>query len=464
MTTTVAACPEERPTAGRARRWGFAVTALAGPIAIAAAAYAFEGPLGSWALWLVLGLGAVWMLLGHRLARDELGRRAALLVIATALLARALLVPLPFITSTDAYRYLWDGRVQAADTNPYRYPPGALEVAHLRDDAVYPLINRKGSVTIYPPVAQGTFLAAHLAGLRTPTGWKALLLMAEAGSMALLLSLAGRRRDLVLYAWNPVPIIAFGLAGHLDALLVLAVLAAVVAWRRDRLALVGTALGVAAGLKLWPLLLLPAFWRRPTGRMTLRGVATVTAPAVGVLAASYLPYVGEVGRGVLGFLVEGFLEEDGYVSGARFQALQVIGITNPTAALLTATGIAGLVGILILRSRADAAARATWLFGTAVLLTTPHGWYATPLIALSVAGTAGLLWAWFPLVLYAAYLTFFHNVWSPWLGEEFAARTVRRAGLAVVAVVLMVAAVHRQARSVVLGATVHDPAGGGPRR
>jgi hypothetical protein len=409
------------------------------------------GPLGSWGLWLLLATGALWMLLGRLVIADRTGRRVVLIVVAAGLLARALLIPLPFTTSTDAYRYLWDGRVQAEGLNPYLRPPGAPQIAFLRDDVVYPPINRKGAVTIYPPVAQGIFLTAHQLGLRTPTAWKALLLVVEAGTLLLLAGFARRPGDLVLYAWNPVPLIAFGLGGHLDAFVVLALLAAVAAWRRDRPVLVGAALAVAAGLKLWPLLLLPAFARRYGGRLHLRGVALLALPAVGLLALSYLPYIGGVGRGVLGFLADGFLEEEQYTSGERFQALQMLGVDDPVVAGLLALAICAVVGLVVLRSQADAAARATWLFGTAVLLTTPHGWYAAPLIALSVAGAAGTLWAWFPIVLYAAYLTFFHNVWAPWLGEEGVARLFRRAGLVVVAVVLVAAPLTSRARAALTG-------------
>jgi hypothetical protein len=459
--------PSGRGATGRRGRT-VVVVALAGPVAIGMAGHSFAGaigpfdPLGSWALWLVLALGAVWMLAGRLIVPERPGRSTVLLIVGAGLLARAVVVPLPFITSTDAYRYLWDGRVQAEGTNPYRFPPSSPQLADLRDDEVYGPINRKRAVTIYPPVAQATFRAAHAVGLRTPAGWKVLLLAAEAASMALLLALAGRRRDLLLYAWNPVPIIAFGLAGHLDALVVLAVLAAALAWRRGWTARVGVALGLAAGLKLWPLLLLPAFARRRGGALDVRGVITLAVPAVAVFALSYLPYIQGVGQGVVGFLADGFLEEEGYVSGNRFQALQMVGITNPTAALIVAASIAGAVGLLVLRSRADAAARATWLFGTAVLLTTPYGWYATPLIALSVAGAAGALWAWFPLVLYAAYLSFFHNVWAPWLGERGVATLFRRAGLVVVALVLAAAAVGPRARPAVVGRTrAGDPASPG---
>ena len=76
----------------------------------------------------------------------------------------ALLFVEPYL-STDIYRYVWDGRVQAAGINPYRHVPSAPEVAHLRDAAIFPNINRADyAVTIYPPAAQAIFLAVTRLG------------------------------------------------------------------------------------------------------------------------------------------------------------------------------------------------------------------------------------------------------------------------------------------------------------
>ena len=66
----------------------------------------------------------------------------------------------PNFLSTDVYRYVWDGRVQGAGINPYLYIPSEPEVASLRDDAIYPHINRLYTApTIYPPFAQMVFFA-----------------------------------------------------------------------------------------------------------------------------------------------------------------------------------------------------------------------------------------------------------------------------------------------------------------
>jgi alpha-1,6-mannosyltransferase len=76
-------------------------------------------------------------------------------VFGVAIALRALLLTAPPILSTDIYRYVWDGRVQTAGINPYRYIPADPALASLRDPIVYPQINRADYArTIYQPVAE----------------------------------------------------------------------------------------------------------------------------------------------------------------------------------------------------------------------------------------------------------------------------------------------------------------------
>jgi hypothetical protein len=64
---------------------------------------------------------------------------------------RACLLPAdPSVLSKDMYRYIWDGRVQQNGFNPYQHPPEAAELKELRDNNVYPSINRKSYPTLYP--------------------------------------------------------------------------------------------------------------------------------------------------------------------------------------------------------------------------------------------------------------------------------------------------------------------------
>ena len=76
------------------------------------------------------------------------------------------------VLSDDMYRYVWDGRVQAQGINPYALPPGAPELSALRDDAIWPLINRKWAVTIYPAATQITFAASGASGPTACAGFR----------------------------------------------------------------------------------------------------------------------------------------------------------------------------------------------------------------------------------------------------------------------------------------------------
>ncbi len=97
---------------------------------------------------------AVWIVC--RLQSGRLG--VAVVLIVAALLRLSILFSPPFL-SDDIYRYIWDGRVQAAGINPYRFVPSDEQLEPLRDDAIYPNINRSDYAhTIYPPLAQITFL------------------------------------------------------------------------------------------------------------------------------------------------------------------------------------------------------------------------------------------------------------------------------------------------------------------
>lgn len=382
-----------------------AVLGVAGYLGLAIAA---EGPLGGAGYWLMLGLGATVLAAGSLLAWRAPPRTMLLVILIAGGAMRLVLVPLDPALSTDTYRYLWDGRVQAAGINPYVHAPEDEALADLRDDAVWPNINRSFARTIYPPVAQVTFLAAEVTGIRSPVTWKGLTATVDIAAMLLLvwaLRAAGRdERWVVAYAWNPLPIMAFGLTGHVDALVVLAVMGATLLWWRGRPAWTGALLGVAAAVKLFPLMLVAAYARGRDGTWRWKEAAIVAGAAVGVLTVSYLPYAG-AGSDVLGFLSTGYLDEEGYLDLSRYRLLRTIGLDGRIVAPLLGAG----VGIAVLASRRPAPTRGAWLLGAALVLTTPYSWYATPLVALAAAGGAGWAWGWFAIALHAAYISIFHD-------------------------------------------------------
>ena len=105
-----------------------------------------------------LYLAAAWLIIQRP---DEVGtaRRALVCILLVGVAMRLIVIAAPPVSS-DVYRYIWDGRVQAAGINPYRYVPADEALRDLRDDVIYPKINRADyAPTIYPPAAQIVFLA-----------------------------------------------------------------------------------------------------------------------------------------------------------------------------------------------------------------------------------------------------------------------------------------------------------------
>ncbi|HET7288527.1 MAG TPA: hypothetical protein VFI71_13695, partial [Pyrinomonadaceae bacterium] len=102
---------------------------------------------------------AIYLVAAWIVTRARSSNSTLLIAIVFAVLFRVSILFAPPYLSDDIYRYIWDGRVQAAGINPYRYIPAAPELVQLRDDAIYPKINRRDYAhTIYPPVAQVVFL------------------------------------------------------------------------------------------------------------------------------------------------------------------------------------------------------------------------------------------------------------------------------------------------------------------
>ncbi|HZS49061.1 MAG TPA: hypothetical protein VFC63_28580, partial [Blastocatellia bacterium] len=64
-------------------------------------------------------------------------RHQVLIIFISAVIFRIVLVPtFPSQLSSDIFRYVWDGKVQAAGINPYRYIPSDEHLAFLQNDPV----------------------------------------------------------------------------------------------------------------------------------------------------------------------------------------------------------------------------------------------------------------------------------------------------------------------------------------
>ena len=288
--------------------------------------------------------GALWLLAVSIVRRGRLPPCTLWLVLGVAGAMRLLTLTAPPVLSSDMYRYVWDGRVQLAGINPYRYLPSADELAFLRDDAVYPHINRADYAhTVYPPAAQAIFA---LAAAVTPGVFGMKVMIAAFDALAivaliLLLRMAGRDpAELLIYAWMPLPVWEFAGNAHIDGatagLLTLALLVAV----RGRSIWTGVLLALATLTKFLPAVVLPAFWRPRDWRLPIAFAVT--------LAVFYLPY-SLIGWRVFGFLT-GYLSEEGVADGRGMFLLDLVGTVvtlpswAPTVYLALLLAVLGLLG------------------------------------------------------------------------------------------------------------------------
>jgi hypothetical protein len=259
-----------------------ALTILAGLLTIVATGLAERAPPAR-ALWLIFGIG---------------------------ILLRAYVLAFDPLLSSDIYRYVWDGRVQAAGINPYRYIPADQALAFLRDGAIFPHINRAETApTIYPPVAQFFFLIVTRLG-ENVTVMRLGLLGCEAVTVALIILLLRRMNRpvtrVVAYLWHPLPLWEIANSGHVDALMVTLMLLGIWVALNGPTLRGSVLIALSVLVKPYVAPVLAAIWRPWDLKMPLVVMATITL--------CYLPYLG-VGWGVLGFLTRGYLTEEGINAG-----------------------------------------------------------------------------------------------------------------------------------------------------
>ena len=360
-------------------------------------------------LGLLVLAAVVYFAAVHLILRYAWPRGTVWIVVGVAIALRVLLLTAPPILSSDIYRYVWDGRVQAAGINPYRYVPADPALASLRDPVVYPQINRAGYArTIYPPLAEVVFAVTGRVSDNV-TGMRLVMLGFEAvGIICLLrlLPLAGLPRERILiYAWNPLALWSFANDGHVDAIAVGLLGLALLLRARHKDGWAGAALAGAVLAKFFPLVVAPAFLRGGNfWRPALAGLL--------VIGCGYALYSG-AGVHVLGFLPS-YGQEEGFVSGTGLWALAGLAtlITLPSSTTLIYVAVVAVaflalaVGILwqpAPANDAQALCRDTGLLGAAAMAAnSPHyhwyfAWLALPAV---VAPSRALLWlATAPLLL-----------------------------------------------------------------
>ena len=382
------------------------------------------------AVGLMMTAGLAYMALPAVLARQAPTVRSIVAMVLVGLALRLVLLASVPILEIDYFRYLWDGGVLAAGLNPYAVAPAEV-LAGTAPEAWQALgqaagdtleqINYPHLTTIYPSLAQGAFALAHWLEPWSLSALRLTLLGFELAGLALLLLLLRElgRSPLwaALYWWNPLVAKELINSAHMDALLVPVILGALLLAARGRGLWSSALLALAAGIKLWPALLLPSLLRPlwPRRLLVLAATALFAVLAALLLAPQVLTKL-DGGAGLVAY-AQGWERNDalfGLLRGATALLLEAFGLFHWNAERLARALLAVILIGLSLGLNLRAAQSATilcqrTLFVVAALfLLSPTGypWYfvwLAPLLA--VVPVTGLLALTVMLPLY--YLRFY---------------------------------------------------------
>ena len=355
----------------------------------------------------VLYLGAVVLVL-KKTPRKATSWSLILMILLLSVFFRINLVPSePTVLSKDMYRFIWDGRVQLKGINPYRYPPGAAELKDLRDDQIFPNINRREYPTLYPAGAQIFFRLVHVLAGNSVAGFKGIMVIFDILSILLLLALLQRhglnRSRIIIYAWNPLVIFEIAYSGHLEGLTVFLMVGALYLAAIHKKLPGIVMLAFSAAVKMYPALLLAAFLNRAN---RIKGLVAFFA----TILILYLPFLG-AGSKISGFLPV-YLKNpyESFNLGLKYLLMRLLpGLDYYLLSLLFILflAIAGLVVFFKDKEDADISWYAYILTGLSMILmpASLHPWYVI-LIVPFLTIYPGAAWLIFTCTVTLSYLKY----------------------------------------------------------
>ena len=266
--------------------------------AVSLAMLAWLGPTRAMVPWALLPWSlaflALWALFRSEVRWLERGS----VLLGGALVLRLLFLATHQDLSDDLYRYVWDGWIQHQGINPYRWAPDDPALAALHGDLLFQAMNSPGWISVYPPLSQLVFQVGGW--LHDRVGWplsgwgiRAVFTTLEFGGILALYSAlritGASPKALMLYAWNPLVLLAVAGSGHSEGGLVLGMGLFLLGLARGsaKVGWLGWVLAVLA--KGIPLLLGPLLLRALTRRMGTRTalIGMIPAALVGILLVGF---------------------------------------------------------------------------------------------------------------------------------------------------------------------------------
>lgn len=368
----------------------------------------------------------------HAATCGEASTRTLVPLLAIFLLVRLSFLGMDPLGSDDVYRYVWDGRVQTAGINPYRYAPDDEALSSLHTARLPLLVNHPEMKTIYFPLNEWIFyIGYHLSG-ENVWGIQLLILFAEIltiiGLFLLMREaeinvLRGERSSspwrVLLYAANPLVILQFSLDAHVDAFGLPFLIFGLLFYYRKKTTIALLLLGFSLLVKPVVFVILPILFLHERG---IINKAKVAALPLAVLLIPFIPYAFDANP----FEALMTFSKHWFFNGALFSVLFPLISDNQTTRLWC-FGFLAITLFLLYMSKKPLNEKIV-LAVLLLLLFSPvvHPWYVAWLIVLlplapitsglAFAGTASLpsityityqlqgVWTDYPLVLVLEYV------------------------------------------------------------
>ncbi len=327
------------------------------------------------------------------------------------------------IGSDDVYRYMWDGRVQTAGINPYRYAPEDPTLRPLQTDKLPSLVNHPDLKTIYFPLSEWIFYFAYSLSGEHVWGIQLFILVAEvltiAGLFLLLRELSLSAWRVLIYAASPLIILQFSFDAHVDVLGFPFLIFGLLLYLRKKTTAALLLFGCSLLIKPTLLVILPALF------LDQRGIFKKVKVAVLPLTVMLLPFIPYT-LSTNPFDALSTFSKNWFFNGALFSALLPLFSDNQTTRLWCLALFAIFLTYLLFTKRPTY--ETIVLSVLLLILCSPvaHVWYIGWLIillplapissGLALAATASLasvtfvtyqlqgIWKDFPIVLLIEYL------------------------------------------------------------
>ena len=368
--------------------------------------------MGEASFFIPLAVAGVAYLLAIRelLSTPEFPRRVIIFGLALSALWHFQFLRMPPGLDDDIHRYVWDGRVQRLDYNPYIVVPSDPALASLHTSETRTL-NNPEVPSPYPAGAQ-LFFRAVTSIHESTFALKVAFVVCDFVIVFVLLDVLRRTRQaehwVLAYAWHPLLAIEVAGSGHVDIVGVLLLLVSAAALLRRWRAVAALSFGLAVAVKFLPIVLLPLYWKRVRMRDSVLA-------AIGV-ALLYVPFLnhGRIPIGSLGTYVQRFRFND-----PVFATLERVAAPQVVAGLTLLVGF--LTAIWMRRKSAEGSAEAFAWPMAASLFCAPvvYPWYLLWMLPFLRSTSTLPILVWTLSILPTYHVWHLRTVGRPWLVPDW---------------------------------------------